>query len=263
MLMDSCAHPTCDGQWTQGRVGITHEALAAELEHSGWRAALAIGLPGVGDYEHHRFMELCAPHRALIPVAGLSTHHAGPALDADLDEIQECGYRIVKIHPRLLGYEHTMAALPMLVGECVHRGLAVALCTYPEYNSDIDPDDARAQMADAIAAHPEAHFITMHSGVLDPSPFAELAAENPRILLDFSLSLTKYPDPVRARVIEIASTSPRAISLGSDGPECTYAQLRSALDDVVPELGSTTADAFAGGNLKAWLQAIDPALLPN
>ena len=253
LLLDSCAHPTCDGRWTQGRTGVTHAELAADLAANGWQGALAIGLPDVGGYDHSVFMDLCAPHPSLIPVAALTTHHWGPALDSDLDEIQECGYRIVKIHPRLLGYEHTLAALPILIGECVARGLAVALCTYPEYRSEIDPDEARRQMAEAMAAHPEGHFIAMHTGVLDPAPFADLAIGNPRIQLDFSLSLTKYPDPVRGRIIEIAAQNPSAISLGSDGPEWSYTQVRAALDDIAADLGQSAASGFAGENLQAWL----------
>ena len=257
VLLDSCAHPTCDGLWTQGRRGVTHAELAADLEASGWSGALAIGLPGVGQYEHRRFMELCLPHPLLIPVAALSTHHSGPALAEDLDAILECGYRIVKIHPRLLGYEHTLAALPILIAECVARGLAVALCTYPEYNSDIDPDDARAQMADAIAAQTSGHFITMHSGMLDPSPFAALASDNPKVLLDFSMSLTKYPDTMREQVIDLASRIPGGIALGSDGPEWTYSQVRESLDDIAVDLDQVAADGFAGGNLRAWLTALE------
>ena len=256
LLLDSCAHPTCDGQWTQGRTGVTHAELAADLESNGWAGALAIGLPGVGQYEHRRFMDLCRPQPSLFPVAAVTTHHAGPALDADLDEILACGYRIAKIHPRLLGYEHTMAALPILIGECVARGLAVALCTYPEYKSDLDPGQARRQMADAIAAHPEGHFITMHSGMLDPEPFAALAEGNPRILLDFSMSLTKYPDAMRERVIAIAARCPGAIALGSDGPEWTYAQVQASLDEIAADLSTSTVAVFAGGNLRDWLAAI-------
>ena len=259
LLLDSCAHPTCDGQWTQGRTGVTHAELAADLSANDWDAALAIGLPDVGSYNHDVFMDLCLPHPSLIPVAALTTHHSGPALDADLDEILEVGYRIVKIHPRLLGYEHTMAALPILVGECVARGLAVALCTYPEYKSDLDPDEARRQMAEAIATHPEGHFITMHSGMLDPAPFAQLAIDNPRILLDFSMSLAKYRDEVRAKLLDIAASNPSAISLGSDGPEWSYAQVRAALEDVEADLGVPATNGFAGANLQAWLAEIGAA----
>lgn len=259
LLLDSCAHPTCDGQWTQGRTGVTHAELAADLDDNGWDAALAIGLPDVGSYNHDVFMDLCLPHPTLIPVAALTTHHSGPALDADLDEILEVGYRIVKIHPRLLGYEHTMAALPILIDECVARGLAVALCTYPEYKSDLDPDEARRRMAEALASHPEGHFITMHSGMLDPAPFAQLASDNPRMLLDFSMSLAKYPDPVRAKLLDIAASNPSAITLGSDGPEWSYTQVRAALEDVEGDLGVSAAKGFAGANLQAWLAGIGAA----
>lgn len=261
LLLDSCAHPTCDGQWLGGRSGVTHAQLIADLAEAGWSGALAIGLPGVGGYGHRLFLERCQQAPGLVPVAALTRMASPGDAAADLDEITAVGYRIVKIHPRLLGYEQVLADLPSLIGACVDRGLAVAVCTYPEYRSSIGPDDARAQMAAAMAAHPQGSFIAMHAGVLDPGPFAALAAANPRLLLDFSLSLTKYPDPVRDRVIAIAEQAPECISLGSDGPEWTYAQVRAALDDLAPDLAPAALDGLAGGNLRRWVAAIDPGLV--
>lgn len=262
LLLDSCAHPTCDGQWLGDRGGVTHAELADDLAASGWSGALAIGLPGVGGYDHRAFLELCRQARGLVPVAALTQIADAGDWQRDLDDIRATGYRIVKIHPRLLGYEQVLGDLPSIIGACVERDLAVALCTYPEYRSPIDPDEARAQMAAAIAAHPGGRFITMHTGVLDPAPFAAVAVENRDVLLDFSLSLTKYPDEVRARVIALADTVPHAISLGSDGPEWTYTQVRAALDDIAPELSDEAAAGLAGGNLRRWLAAIDPGLVP-
>ena len=111
-------------------------------------------------------------------------------------------------------------------------------------------------MAEALASHSEGHFITMHSGMLDPEPFAALAAGNPRVLLDFSMSLTKYPDQMRERIIEIASRMPDSVALGSDGPEWTYAQVRASFDDIAVDLSKGTAEGFAAVNLYTWLAAI-------
>ena len=257
MLLDSSSHPTCDGRWTLDRPGMTHDQVAADLAASGYAGGLAIGLPGVGGYEHRRFWELTRRHARLLPVAALTRCDSPSAVQQDLDEIERVGYRLVKIHPRLLGYEQALEALPMLMASCVARGLGVLLCTYPEYRSDIDPATARRIMADSISA--DAACLVLHSGVLDPEPFADVADANPRVLLDFSLSLLKYPDEVRPQVVRLGQRLPRSVCLGSDGPEWSYAQVAAALAALSD---AHLASGLGGTNLWRWMEALDPQLLP-
>lgn len=252
-LIDSCAHPTCNGQWIGGRRGVTHDQLARDLSAHGYAGALAIGLPGVGYYTHGAFLDLCRVHPALIPVAALTECGTTGRVVRDLDEIVALGYRIVKVHPRLLGYEQTLRSLPAILGACVERDLAVALCTYPEYRSPIDPDDARRMMADAMLAHPAGRFLALHAGVLEPAPFAAAAFGNPSVLLDFSLSLLKYPDQVFDSVVQLLARQPGGQCLGSDGPEWTYAQVADSLSKVGSSAGQAAAAALGGGNLSRWL----------
>jgi predicted TIM-barrel fold metal-dependent hydrolase len=255
-MFDSSAHPTLDGQWIGGRVGLTHDNVADELLSVGYAGALAIGLPGVGNYSHAAYWEACARHESLVAVAGLTTASSLSAAAADLDVIAGTGFSIVKIHPRLLGYEQTLALLPALMAECRKRKLAVILCTYPEYRSPISADDAREAMAEGMAALGTGHCIALHSGVLDPSPFAALVQDNPNLLLDFSLSLLKYPEEVQPLVVELAKEYPGNVALGSDGPEWTYEQVAAGLEGLRSALSASEVEALGGGNLRTWLSSL-------
>lgn len=262
MLMDPSAHPTCDGLWIGGRPGMTHAQVVEDLDANGVAAALAVGLPGVGGYAHELFLERTLQHPRLVPVAALTTVEGASDIARDLDEIARLGYRLVKIHPRLLGYERTLDQLPHLLGECVERRLAVLLCTYPEYRSSVSPDVARAAMAEAIAAHGRGHFMTLHSGVLDPTPFELLAADSDRVLLDFSLSLLKYPDEVWPHVMRLAESLPQSLCLGSDSPEWTYGQVDATLGQLAARTRPRTAEEVGGGNLVRWLSDVETSLVP-
>ncbi|MBK9738918.1 MAG: amidohydrolase family protein [Actinobacteria bacterium] len=263
MLMDPSAHPTCDGLWIGGRPGMTHAEVMDDLDANGVLTALAVGLPGVGGYEHERFLELTMEHPRLVPVAALTVVDGRPSVERDLDEIARLGYRLVKIHPRLLGYERTLAQLPYLLGECIERRLAVLLCTYPEYRSQVSARSARAVMASALAHHSEGHFMTLHTGVLDPEPFAAVAAGSERMLLDFSLSLLKYPDEVWPHLMRLIERMPRSLCLGSDGPEWTYRQVHATLDQLAERTSPGAAEALGGSNLVRWLANVDADLVPR
>ena len=256
MLFDSLAHPTCNGKWFGNRSGVTHEEVALDLARHGYSGALAVGLPGVGDYEHAKFMAITKQHADLIPVAALTRYESRDLIARDLDEIVGLGFRIVKIHPRLLNYEKTLEMLPVMIHECVNRHLAVMLCTYPEYLSVVKPSEALQNMAEAIRTEPAGYFMTMHSGVLDPMPFAEIARNNDHVILDFSLSLLKYPYPVRGFLEVFAKEIPQSICLGSDGPEWTYDQVGTELELISAQSGLDVAGRLGGQNAWDWLQSI-------
>jgi len=255
-LFDSLAHPTCNGKWFGNRSGVTHEEVALDLARHGYSGALAVGLPGVGDYEHTKFMAITKQHADLIPVAALTRYESRDLIARDLDEIVGLGFRIVKIHPRLLNYEKTLEMLPVMIHECVNRHLAVMLCTYPEYISAVKPSEALQNMAEAIRTEPAGYFMTMHSGVLDPMPFAEIARNNDRVILDFSLSLLKYPYPVRGFLKVFAKEIPQSICLGSDGPEWTYDQVGTELELISAQSGLGVAGRLGGQNAWDWVQSL-------
>ena len=146
--------------------------------------------------------------------------------------------------------------LPELMAACRERALAVILCTYPEFKSSIAADDALMRMAEGIAALGSGHCITLHSGVLDPYPFASLASDNSNLLLDFSLSLLKYPEDVQPLVAELTKQHPASVVLGSDGPEWTYEQVQAGLNSMREWLAETEIAALGGGNLRVWLTSL-------
>ena len=263
LRIDSCAHPTLNGLWLGGRTGVTHQELADDLALHGYSGALAIGLPGVGGYSPAPFLEACRRQRGLVPVAALTTIESPCVIRAELEAIRSIGYRIVKVHPRLLGYEATLPALNDIVGSCAETGLAVALCTYPEYRSTIEPEFARSMMAAALALHPEVPAIALHAGVLDAAPFARLIPDMAALLLDVSLCLPKYPEQVLRQIAAIALEHPHSVALGSDGPEWTYHQIDVALANIASLVNESTLHSIAGEALFTWLGAVDPQLAPS
>lgn len=263
LRLDSSAHPTLNGSWLGGRVGVTHEELAADLAAHGYSGALAIGLPGVGDYSHQAFFDACDEQHGLVPAAALTTIASPDKIIVELEAIRAIGYRIVKVHPRLLGYEATLLALDDIVSACARTGLAIALCTYPEYRSTIGPDRARVIMAAALARHPGIPAVALHAGVLDPDPFARLIPDAAALLLDVSLSLPKYPNEVRHQIASIAAEHHHSVALGSDSPEWTYGQINDALANVANLVNESTLRSIAGEALSTWLSAVDPGLTPR
>jgi hypothetical protein len=259
MRLDSCAHPTLDGSWLGGRSGVTASGLMQDLSAHGYSGALAIGLPGVGRYAHRDFFDACREQVGLVPVAALTDVSSAQAITADLDVIRDVGYRVVKVHPRLLGYEETLGNLDTVVEACADRGLAVALCTYPEYRSTISPDEARATMASALARRPELPAVALHAGVLDAEPFARLLPDMAALLIDVSLALPKYPEEVKDQVASIMADHPDSVALGSDGPEWTYEQIDVSLNAIAGRLGGAATASLAGGALARWMSIVDPA----
>jgi hypothetical protein len=230
-----------------------------DLSVHGYSGALAIGLPGVGRYAHRDFFDACQEQVGLVPVAALTDVSSAQAIAADLDVIQGVGYRIVKVHPRLLGYEKALGQLDTIVDACADRGLAIALCTYPEYRSTTSPDEARSTMASALARRPEIPAVALHGGVLDAEPFARLLPHMAALLLDVSLALPKYPEEVQDQVASIMADHPESVALGSDGPEWTYEQIDVSLNAISGRLGDAATASLAGGALARWMSIVDPA----
>ena len=249
-FFDSCTHPVLNGTWIGGGRALNHLQLAEFLHAQGVRKAFAIGLPGVGDYSHKDFFAACRSHKSLIPVAALTTVESISCVKRDLDDIVSEGYRCVKIHPRLLGYEKCLTDLGRILQECCTRDLRVLLCTYPESRSAIEPHLARRIMVDAISHQSRLRIVALHGGVLDPAPFTECAAGNPDVLIDFSFSLVRYPREIAHSFKLVAREYPNSICIGSDSPEFSPRRVRQCLADLIQS--RPLLESIYWNNLALW-----------
>ena len=154
MFFDSCAHPTINGEWAEGRRGITFKELAASREKNPGYMALAIGLPGVGAYEHAAFKRECE-RWGFLAIAAITTV-AEVDLMREFETIVRLGFRGVKVHPRLLRRNTDHSYLKTIFTLCRRHGLVCLLCTYEwDTPGNLPNSDPFYQLCEALNLAPD------------------------------------------------------------------------------------------------------------
>lgn len=233
MFFDSCAHPTINGEWTRGRQGITFRDLAASRDKNPGYMALAIGLPGVGAYEHAAFKKECDDWDFLA-IAAVTT-----VIEDDLvrefETIVRLGFRGVKVHPRLLGRNTDYSYLKTIFGLCTRHDLVCLLCTYEwDMPGNLPNTDPFYQLCEALNLAPKIKLILMHGGGLRLAQFASLARHSESILLDLSFTLTDFLtapllDPL---ITTLLANMDRRVCIGTDSPEHTITEVLSRFEEL-------------------------------
>lgn len=187
---------------------------------------LAIGLPGVGGYEHRTFLEECE-RWSFEGIAAVTTLEH-PAMERELETIASLGYRGVKVHPRLLKRNKRLDYLSDVFSLCQQAGLVCLFCTYEaEKPGALPSSDPFYQLCDALNHVPEVRLILMHGGGVRLMQYAGLARHSDSILLDLSFTLTDYMTAhLEICIRELMTNLDRRLCVGSDSPE-------NILDDVL------------------------------
>lgn len=252
-LFDSLAHPTVSGDWL-GRGPIAgFEALAGELSRAGFTGACAVGLDGVGDYEHEAFAERCRVHPGLVPIAGYN-----PLADASLERLRTLramGYAGIKIHPRFSGLTHRLGTLGPTFRHAAVAGLVVFVCTYVHGGwAQYPATDPMLDLVKSLREAPETRVVLVHGGDVRLLRYAELARFNANLLLDLSMTLMKYPgSSVDADLGFLFRCFDRRICIGSDWPEYPLAQVRSRFEALSAGCPPDKLANAAGLNLARFL----------
>lgn len=223
-IFDSCAHPTLSGEWTGGRPGLTFRDLAALRDELPLYNALAIGLPGVGDYEHGAFKRECDTW-GFEGIAALTTvEHQ--TLGREFDAIASHGFRGVKIHPRLLRRNTSLDYLSNVFTMCQRFDLVCLLCTYEaDKPGSLPSSDPFYQVCGALNDVPDVRLILMHGGGARILQYAGLARHSESILLDLSFTLTDFMTAtLETSIKDLVQKLDRRLCIGSDSPEFTIAE---------------------------------------
>lgn len=255
MLIDSNCHPTINGRWLKPDApDCSFTRLASGLRAAGFTCALATGLPGVGGYDAERYMEFASADPLWIPVAAW-TRPVASASSRDFEALKRMGYRMVKIHPRLLAEPLQGGSLGRFVALAHDAALPVAVCCYPfrPAGSGVQ-GDLLSVLEVALADAPTAKLMLMHAGCVDLLRYMEFARVNPGILLDLSFTLCKYDGSSLDLDIAFAfRTYDRRICIGSDYPEFSFALTRSRFEHFCHGLDPEKVDNIAGRNLLRFL----------
>jgi len=254
-FFDSLAHPTLTGQWPGKNLDAGVNKLVADMEVSGFRKALAVGLPAFEGYTHEGFMNLCKPHPALIPVAAMDTREDD--YETELNLISKLGFTAIKIHPRLSRLDYEKNRLPELFRACNKRGLKILYCTYAHCRvADYPHTDPFYALVRALSAEPETPVMLMHGGDIELMKYAELVRHNPSLLLDLSMTMMKYRgSSLDSDLVFLFRLFDRRICMGTDHPEWTHSALKQRFEELfrLADITEEKQENIAHANLEKWL----------
>lgn len=253
-LFDSAMHPTLTGEWLNGRQGITFQDAQEILKQGELTGACSIGLPGVGGYEHEKYFAAASQISGLVPVAALTSRNPID-WEAEIQFIHALGYRAIKFHPRLLGLNDRPDVLSSLINICVRHNLVLFYCTYYLTPSHSLPgQDPLWFIVRALKSYPEAPIVLMHGGAHRVLEYAETFRYCPNVLLDLSLTLTRFGhSSIRQDITHIVRTLDQRICLGSDAPDVPWGRWFSAVDELKDQTDSSRWTRIASENIKVLL----------
>ncbi|MFK7903944.1 MAG: amidohydrolase family protein [Chitinophagales bacterium] len=257
-LFDSLAHPTLTAKWLdKENVNASFEALQEAMKTANFKGACAIGMAGIEEYEHSRFLKECQKYPNLIPIAGFKPP-IYPFIEKEIAAIAAMGFKGIKIHPRfsnlnLMGNEPTL--VKTLQAAAKHN-LPVFWCTYMHTDLKSYPtQDPFYSLVNILKQSVDTKVVLVHGGDVEVLKYAELVRFNDNLLLDLSLTLQKYPQSsIDADLQFLFQHFDRRICIGSDFPEYTLEHTRQRFEKFAANLSIEKRENIAWKNLSGFLR---------
>ncbi len=256
MIFDTCAHPTLDGTWISGRTGYTFSRLKDLVTAASVRGVCAIGLPGIGGYRHDSFYRTSLEF-GFFPVAAL-TQSDPVEVGRELDTISKLGFRAVKVHPRLLGINRTIEAIPEIMKQIAEYSLTCFLCTYyHDEPGNLPESDPYWAIAQGLNLAPELKLVLLHGGGSRVVEYSQLCRHSSSILLDISHTVMKFQNHSTLQDIAfLLNELDQRLCIGSDSPEWSYEQVLPMIAELTAVLTPQKRDNVLWKNISDLL-AID------
>jgi predicted TIM-barrel fold metal-dependent hydrolase len=234
---DSLVHATPDGRWMSGRHDAGFRRLNDELDRAEVSRACLVGLAGVVDHDYLMECARSAPGR-FVPVAGVDPGRYADVdgSDATVDAVARAGFRALKLHPRLNGYDPLDPRCIATIREAARRGLVVFLDTL--FRQRGRPTAHAADVVDRLAnACPDVRMVLLHSGGAALMEVAEVARLHPGLMLDLSFTLLRYAGTSLDSDIRWTMRNlDQRVVIGSDMPEYTPADAFSRAEQLAEGL---------------------------
>jgi predicted TIM-barrel fold metal-dependent hydrolase len=259
MFFDSLSHPTLNGQWVSNKPGETFAQVSEAYKIAGAIGGCAVGLSGIGGYDHKAYFRECSVFDNLLPVASLTKKEC---ITEEIEQIAEIGYRALKIHPRLMSIHPTHGVLSEAFAAAGRMNMTVFLCTYvydkPERMISSDP---YWHLVKAVGENPETRIVLLHGGAVRLLEYAELCRFTDKVLLDLSFTFQKYASSSVAQDIRyLLQSFDRKICFGVDSPEYCLPGSLSTLERVTEGLSAEKKQNVMFGNLMSLLDLKIPSI---
>jgi predicted TIM-barrel fold metal-dependent hydrolase len=251
-LFDANAHPSLSG--TILKRPAAFPLLLRQLEEAGFIGACAVGLPSSGNYDHKKFLSACRAYPNLVPVAAWNDVPSAK-IEQEIFALKALGYRAVKLHPRLCGLSVRDARFAEVLLACASARLVVFHCTY-QFGTDgsLHPVDPLPPLMEAIAKAANIKMVLVHGGGMEILRYSEAVRSNPNLLLDLSMTLTRYKgSSVELDIAHLFQTFDQRMCLGSDFPENTPSDVRARFEGLASTLAAAKRDNIGRRNIMGLL----------
>lgn len=254
-IFDSLSHPTISGKWLNSDNNASFTSLIHDMEVNNIINACAVGLPGIGNYEHHKFAKICKNYKQLIPIAGYTLSEFRESLT--LSKLKDLGFYGIKLHPKYSNFDlkRDSSTLTEIFNQCCELDLVVFLCTYSameiEYMCEYDQ---LYELISILKNTDKVKLVLVHGGLHRIFEYADLARFNNNILLDISYLLVKYKNSsIDNDIIYLFRTFDQKICAGSDHPEFSLKETRDRLELLSQNIPFYKKENFFYKNLASFL----------
>lgn len=224
MVIDSLTHVTPDGRWFRTDCDASEARLLREMEEANVDRAVVVALAG---YISNEFvLEVCRRHPDRLE-PGASFNPVVYPTDADAvrefrAQLQHAPYRVLKLHPRLNGYDPLDSRCMSILEE-----LSSWSETMPVWMDSLFYSREcvlRKSLVDTIheivVRFPTLRFVLLHAGGPWALQVAEAIRDCPNTYLDISFTLHRYAtSSVGVDLHYLLETFERRLVFGSDFPE--------------------------------------------
>ena len=223
-MFDANCHPTLNGEWTDGRSGMTFEEMKQYLTSLNFTGACAVGISGVGGYNHEEFFKESIKHNGFYnPIASVISENYQD-LENEFNEIIEIGYEAVKIHFRNSYIQNIDQYFQEIFRLASLNSINLYICTYTasdiSKNVIVTSNDLLKAVLQASKVEPNVKIVLAHGGVTSIMEYSLWVRHNKNILLDLSFTLQKYNNSSLALDLNyLAEHMDERICFGSDLPD--------------------------------------------
>lgn len=163
------------------------------------------------------FATAIAAHPTLVPFANINP--TSPSAEADLLRAKDLGYRGLKLHPRLQGYQPDTPDCVDLVRAAGALGWPVTVDCFPDGDWLMAGHDVR-QYARLAREAPGARVVVAHAAGHHCLDLLMLAKRTPNLWMDLSYSLLYYEGPVVDNLFYcLRSLRHERVLFGTDHPD--------------------------------------------
>jgi len=253
---DSLLHPTISGRWPSSQLVCSFRHISSLLQNQEFIGGCAVGLWGVEQYDHHKFIQYCNEFPSLVPIAGLEPFSDN--LTTEIEQIKKLGFKGIKIHPRQSKFnlEKDEAIAYKIFSTSASLNLPIFFCTYiTDKLGKMPSSDPYWNLVRVLNKTPETKLILLHGGVTQLLRYAELVSQNTNLLLDLSFTLQRYKDSSLFDDMKmLANRLDQRICIGSDYPDYTPDQTYKIICKLCNGLSKEKINNICYKNLMRFLE---------